>query len=81
MRGTVEDGGCCGFVVGDGDLGGEWCEGEVVDVRGGTVLATDALGVRIVGEVHGDALRTGSGRDEKRAEAANVGSRKGRMVE
>lgn len=48
----VEGGGRCSFVVCEGDLGGERCEGEVVEVGGGAVLATNAFGVGIVGEVH-----------------------------
>lgn len=52
LRGRVKDGGCDGFVVGDRDLGSQRCEGEVVEVGGGAVLATGAFGVGIVGEVH-----------------------------
>lgn len=56
LRWCIENGSCGGFVVGKGDFGGEWREGEVMEVGGGAVLATRAFSVGIVGEVHRQCL-------------------------
>jgi hypothetical protein len=52
MGGGVENRGVVLVVSVVGDLGGEWREGEVVDVGRRAVLPASALGVRIIGEIH-----------------------------